>query len=85
MTVPSPEKLRLNRGISPFKISQMPSKSMPIFLVSFIVILRISLYGLNDIGLSECWDAASCAATADIHSDQALARSRISADVGKSA
>jgi hypothetical protein len=37
---------------------------------------------LNDIGLSECWDAASCAATADIHSDQALARWRIIADVG---
>ena len=37
MTVPSPEKLIFNRGISPSRISQMPSKSMPILLVNLIV------------------------------------------------
>src|SRR5450759_4680994 len=36
MRVPSPEKLRLSSGISPVKMSQMPNKSMPRFVGSFI-------------------------------------------------
>jgi hypothetical protein len=35
----SPEKLRLTNGITPVKMSQMLSKTMPIFLVAFIVYL----------------------------------------------
>ncbi len=36
MRVPSPEKLMLNSGISPVKMSQIPNKSMLKFLDSFI-------------------------------------------------
>jgi hypothetical protein len=36
MSTPSPEKLRLSSCISPPKMSQIPNKSMPIFLGSFI-------------------------------------------------
>ena len=39
----SPEKLRLSNGITPVKISQMLSKSMPRFLVSFIAYLLQNL------------------------------------------
>jgi hypothetical protein len=34
--VPSPEKLILSRGMSPVRMSQMPNKSIPRFLVTFI-------------------------------------------------
>jgi len=40
--VPTPEKLRLSSGISPPRISQIASKSMPRFLVSLIAIRRAS-------------------------------------------
>jgi len=40
MMVPAPEKLRLSSGISPPKISQIASKSMPRFVVSLIAIRR---------------------------------------------
>jgi len=36
ITVPSPEKLRLNSGISPAMMSQAASNSIPRFLVIFI-------------------------------------------------
>jgi hypothetical protein len=36
ITVPSPEKLRLSRGISPIMISQAANNSIPRFLVTFI-------------------------------------------------
>jgi hypothetical protein len=36
ITVPSPEKLRLNSGISPVRISQAASNSIPRFRVIFI-------------------------------------------------
>ncbi len=36
ITVPSPEKLRLSRGISPVMTSQAANNSIPRFLVSFI-------------------------------------------------
>ena len=41
--VPAPWKLRLSSGISPVRISQIASKSMPRFLVSLIAIRRASL------------------------------------------
>jgi hypothetical protein len=34
--VPSSEKLILSRGMSPVRMSQMPNKSIPRFLVTFI-------------------------------------------------
>jgi hypothetical protein len=36
MRVPSPEKLRLRRDISPVRMSQMPNNRIPRFLVIFI-------------------------------------------------
>jgi hypothetical protein len=36
MTVPIPEKPMFRSGISPIAMSQMPNKSMPTFLVSFM-------------------------------------------------
>jgi len=36
MRVPSPEKLRLSRGISPETMSQILNNSIPRFLVTFI-------------------------------------------------
>ena len=34
MITPRPEKLKLNNAISPYRMSQMASKSMPIFFVN---------------------------------------------------
>jgi hypothetical protein len=36
MIIPRPEKLRFRSGMSPVAMSQMPNKSMPRFLVSFM-------------------------------------------------
>lgn len=36
ITVPDPEKLRFNSGISPVKMSQTANNNIPTFLVSFI-------------------------------------------------
>ena len=42
MMVPTPWKLRLSSGISPVRISQIASKSMPRFLLTLIAIRRAS-------------------------------------------
>ena len=50
ITVGSPEKLRLSNGITPVKMSQILSKIVPRFLVSFIS------YLLQDLVLdNECF------------------------------
>jgi hypothetical protein len=36
MSVPIPEKLRCSSGMSPVKMSQMPSKNVPRFFGNFI-------------------------------------------------
>jgi hypothetical protein len=37
--MPNPEKLKLNNAISPYRMSQMLSNSMPIFLVILMIVL----------------------------------------------
>jgi len=37
MIIPRPLKLKLNNAISPYRMSQMDSKSMPMFFVNLLI------------------------------------------------
>jgi hypothetical protein len=49
MIIPRPLKLKLNNAISPYRISQIASKSMPIFFVNLLMVVTLSLLPIEQI------------------------------------